>query len=151
MDGLSALSVAASVAQFIQFGCTLVSKSKEIYESAHGASKQHVESAAAAGRLVELGEGMKASLELERAQGGAAPSKQQQSLEAICHGCITVSEELLARLDKLKVQNGQQNRRWKSFRQALKSVWSKSAIDEISTRLEKFKQELDGHVLVSLR
>jgi hypothetical protein len=31
MDGLSALSVAASVAQFIEFGSSLVLKSQEIY------------------------------------------------------------------------------------------------------------------------
>jgi hypothetical protein len=43
MDGLSALSVAASVAQFIEFGHSIVSKSNEIYNSAHGASIQNVE------------------------------------------------------------------------------------------------------------
>lgn len=115
MDGLSALGLAASVAQFIEFGCTLVSKSKEIYESGHGASKQHVESAAAAERLVELSEGIKATLEVERA-AGIQPSAQQQSLEAICDGCISVAWELLARLDKLRVQDCQKRRRWKSFR-----------------------------------
>jgi hypothetical protein len=36
MDGLSAFSVAASVAQLIEFGASLVLKSKEIYQSANG-------------------------------------------------------------------------------------------------------------------
>jgi hypothetical protein len=114
MDGLSALSVAASVAQFIELGCTLVSKAEEIYKSGHGALKQHVESAEAAERMKKLSEGMKASLELERTSGGS-PSEQQQSLEAICDGCIAVAGELLVRLDKLNVQDGYKNRRWKSF------------------------------------
>jgi hypothetical protein len=59
MDGLSALSVAASVAQFIEFTCSLVTKSKEIYTSAHGASVQQVEMEAAIKRLVELSERIK--------------------------------------------------------------------------------------------
>lgn len=150
MDGLSALSVAASIAQFIEFGCSLVSKSNEIYDSVHGASIQNVESAAATKRLIELSEGMKASLEFERISG-VHTSKQRESLEAICDGCIAVSAEFLTRLDRLKIQDGLKNRRWKSFRQALKSVWSKSAIGEIGKRLESFKKELDAHVLVSLR
>lgn len=59
MDGLSVLSVAASVAQFIEFGSSLVSKSQEIYDSANGALAQNVESAAAAQRLLELTKGLK--------------------------------------------------------------------------------------------
>jgi hypothetical protein len=62
-----------------------------------------------------------------------------------------MSKELLVRLNQLKVEDGRKNRRWKSFRQALKSVWCKSAVDEIAKRLEYFKKELDGHILVSLR
>jgi hypothetical protein len=87
MDGLSALSVAARIAQFIEFGYGLVSKSKEIYKSGHGALTQNVESAAAAERLLELSEGLKAFLDLEKASG-THTSKQQQSLEAICNGCM---------------------------------------------------------------
>jgi hypothetical protein len=150
MDGLSALSVAASVAQFIEFGSSLVSKSQEIYKSGNGALAQNIESAAAAERLSELTTGLKASICLEKAAGDHA-STQQQSLEAICNGCIEVSGELLMRLDKLKVEEGSKNRRWKSFRQALKSVWCKSSIDAIAKRLESFRKELDGHILVSLR
>jgi len=52
MDPLSALGVAASVAQFVQFASSLVSKSREIY--VHGASLDHVECESATKRLVEL-------------------------------------------------------------------------------------------------
>ena len=55
------------------------------------------------------------------------------------------------RLDKLRIEDGAKKRRWKSFRQALQSVWSKSSIDVIAKRLESFRKELDGHILVSLR
>jgi len=111
---------------------------------------QNIESAAAAERLLELTTGLKASLCLGKAVGDHA-SKQRQSLGAICNGCIEVSGELLMRLDKLKVEEGSKNRIWKSFRQSLKSVWCKSSINAIAKRLESFRKELDGHILVSLR
>jgi hypothetical protein len=138
MDGLSALSVAASVAQFLEFGCSLVSKSKEIYRSAEGASSQQIEVEAATKRLVELSARIKAGAE-------------DQTLQAVCDGCVSVSRTLLAKLEKLKVRDGQSLRKYKSFRQALKSVWSKGSLDDIAKRLKTYQNEMDAHVLVSLR
>jgi hypothetical protein len=152
MDGLSALSIAASVAQFIQFGCSLVSKSHEIYKSAHGTTIQQVDSDTATKRLVELCAALKASLCIEqRALPQGRISKQAEALENICNDCIAVSNELLSQFDKLKFGDGQKNLRYKSFRAALKSVWSEGAIDEIAKRLETHKKQLDSHILVSLR
>jgi hypothetical protein len=139
MDRLSALSVAASVAQFLEFGCSLVSKSKEIYRSAEGASSQQIEVEAATKRLVELSARIKAGAE-------------DQTLQAVCDGCVSVSQILLAKLEKLKVRDGGQSlRKYKSFRQALKSVWSKGSLDDIAKRLKTYQNEMDAHVLVSLR
>jgi hypothetical protein len=153
MDGLSALSVAASVAQFIEFGYGLVSKSKEIYTSADGALIQHIETESATNRLIELNERIKASLHLENyAHVPRSVSAQDESpLKDICDGCISVSAELLSRLEKLKLQDGQKFRKYKSFRQALKSVWSKGAVDDVANRLNAFRKEMDAHILVSLR
>lgn len=148
MDGLSALSVAASVAQFIEFGSSLVSKSKEIYQSANGLQIQHAEAATAARRVTELGERIKLARQVERP---GMTDADEQALEVICEGCISVSKELLSKLEKLKVGGGSKHRMFKSFRQALKSVWSKEAVDEIARRLEAFQRELDAHLLVSLR
>jgi uncharacterized protein with PIN domain len=138
MDGLSALSVAASVAQFLEFGCSLVSKSKEIYRSAEGASSQKIEVESATKRLVDLS---------AKIREGA----EDQALQTVCDGCISVSQTLLAKLEKLKVQDGQSLRKYKSFRQALKSVWSKGSLDDVAKRLKAYQEEMDAHVLVSLR
>jgi SMC interacting uncharacterized protein involved in chromosome segregation len=146
MDGLSALSVAASVVQFIEFSSSLVTKSKEIYTSAHGAPIQQVEMEAAIKRLVELSEKIKTAPPRNRES-----IAQDQALTSICQGCITVSNQLLGKLKKLKVEDGVKHRGYKSFRQALKSVWAKASIDEMAARLNAFRREMDAHVLVSLR
>ena len=150
MDGLSALSVAASVAQFLEFGCSLVSKSKEIYHSVDGALPRNISAEDATRRLIELSEVIKSGLVLDSHQPDLA-SKVDDALRSICDGCIAASETLLSKLDKLKVQNGQGMRRFKSVRQALKSVWSQKSVDELAERLQHFRREMDAHILVSLR
>jgi hypothetical protein len=72
-------------------------------------------------------------------------------LEQICSRCVEVSRELVQRLDNLKVPEDHRHKKWKSFRQALKSVLGKSKIEEIKGRLHGFRMELDTHVLLGLR
>jgi hypothetical protein len=150
MDGLSALSVAASVTQFIEFGCSLVSKSKEIYASREGASIRQIEMESATRRLVELSGRMKASAGLE-AQASRVLLAENVALDKICEGCTSLAQELICKLEKLRVQDGARHRKFKSFRQALKSVWSKGAVEGIARRLNAYQKELDAHILVGLR
>jgi hypothetical protein len=121
-------------------------KSKEIYTSAHGAPLQQVEMESAIKRLIELSERIKAAPLPNRDS-----TAQDEALPSICQGCITVSNQLFAKLNKLKIEDGTQHRRYKSFCQALKSVWAKGPIDEMAARLYAFRREMDAHVLVSLR
>jgi hypothetical protein len=72
-------------------------------------------------------------------------------LQDICDECAAVSADLIKHLRDLKVPKGQEHRKWKSFRHALKSVWSKNGVDEMAKRLSYLRQELDTHVLVLLR
>jgi hypothetical protein len=116
--------VAASVAQFIEFGCTLIGKSKEIYHPKQGALLQQVEIEDATKRLVELSKRINISM---HPQSNPDPSMEMdemenQALVVICQGCLSVSKLLLSKLDTLKVAEGQKHRGFKSFRQALKSV-----------------------------
>jgi hypothetical protein len=62
MDPFSALSIATSVAQFVEFGCSLFSETRQIYKSLDGATVSQVETSLAATRLLELSERMKFSL-----------------------------------------------------------------------------------------
>jgi hypothetical protein len=184
MDPLSALSVAASVAQFLEFGCSLVSKTRQIYKSASGATISQAETTIATRRLLELTQRLKASLEgkitpglpeapdtaADEELGGEAleakilenkkleekrseERRLAKSFEAICKicdSCVLLSNELLGRLKKLEVEEGVKHRKFKSLRQALKSVWSSSEICDITDRLQSLRRELNDHLTVSL-
>jgi hypothetical protein len=147
MDPLSALGIAASIAQFLQFGGSLVSKSCEIYS--HGALLGHADLESAMKRFIQLADSMKTSLgELEVLGPLSSDSKV---LEVICGNCMELSQELLMRLEDLRINGNHSSRKWKSFRQALKSVCSTTKIDGIAMRLEKYQDELNLHLVTSIK
>lgn len=148
LDPLTALSVAASVIQFVEFSSQIVSKARHIYQSPHGILQGNYENETISIRLQSLAEGLKVPL---KPKEDTAVTKQDQALQDICMECISLSDELLLRLDKLKVPSIAQQRRWKSCRQALKSVWSKKKLDAAAARLSQLRSELDSHVLYYLR
>ena len=148
MDPLSALSVAASAVQFVDFGCKLFSKSKEIYNSADGTPIGQQQAGNASKRLVELTDYLKKSLRVDQ---NRQSTPEDKALDAICNGCIEISNKLLATFEKLQVQNGTKYRRWASYQKAFISISSKREVDAMVSRLQSYKEELDTHVLVSLR
>ena len=147
MDPLSALGVAASVAQFVQFGGSLVSKSRQIYKQ--GALLDHIECGNATRRLAEVTGDVEKSLKDLEDLG--EPSSDAKALEIICRNCVTLAEELLFRLEKVRLDEKNTPRRWKSFRQALKTVCMKDGVDSLARRIANCRDELDSHLIVSTR
>ncbi|PMD34239.1 hypothetical protein L207DRAFT_138175 [Hyaloscypha variabilis F] len=149
MDPFSALSVAANIVQFIVYGINIVSKGNQLYKSTDGALIENVELQEATIRLQQLSRNFDKSLDQSLSQGLSA--QNDESIQKICGECKAVSKELVEKLERLKVPEGHPHKKWKSFRQALKSVWTKERIEDIAQRLSQLRIELDSHVLVSLR
>jgi hypothetical protein len=78
-------------------------------------------------------------------------TRDEQALEDLSSQCSALATELLGRLEKLKVEQNVKNRKWKSFRQALKIVWGKEALDQMAATLSDYRSQLELHVLISLR
>lgn len=150
MDPFSALSAAACVVQFLDYGIRVMSKSRELYTAADGALSANVEIEEASARL----QGLSRALSLQQGEEGfgqGSPDETDTALDTICKECIEVSKDLVSTLEKLKVPDGQKHKKWQSFRLALKSVWGKEKIDEMAGRLAKLRSELDTYVLISVR
>ncbi|KAM7212830.1 hypothetical protein V8F06_011776 [Rhypophila decipiens] len=94
-------------------------------------------------RLKELAANIKSS------QAALRTSGNQENLDRVCAECMIISDQLLAHLQRLKVPEDANHRRWKSFRQALKSVWSKTEIDAMAKRLSTLREELTTEILVA--
>jgi len=144
MDPLSAVSLAATVVQFVDFASKVLSKTNELYNSATGASLSNSECATVTRDLIALDKRL-----TDRSSKRGSLSKEEYALEALCRGCNVIADELLEHLEKIKVQG--KHKRWKSLRQALKSISSESAVDEISKRLGRYREELDTHLLALIK
>jgi len=93
MDPVTALGVASSIVQLIQFGSSLSSQANHIYRSAEGALPEHIECDSARKRLMDLSDQVKQSMRDARVVGNR-PNPGAQALEDICNGCVEVSREL---------------------------------------------------------
>ena len=145
MDPVSALGIAAAVAQFLQFAGSLVSQSHEIY--VEGALVDHVECENAAKRLENLAKEVQSSL--GDLNGLHKLSVDAQALRVICLRCGKLSADLISRLNQLRV--GGKHRRWNSVRQALKTVCTRDRIEGVAAQLASCREELNQHLIASIR
>jgi hypothetical protein len=60
-----------------------------------------------------------------------------------------VAGELIDALERLKAKGPKG--RWKSLRQALKSVWNRDKIIQIQSRLTGLREELELRILVEMK
>jgi hypothetical protein len=112
-----------------------------------GALIDHVECSNTAKRLSDLASGVQQSLNDLGALGNL--SEDSKTLKVICIRCIRISEELSGRLNDLRVSG--KHRKWASFRQALKTVWSTDKVDDLAHKLASCKEELNLHLVDSIR
>ncbi|KAK3348860.1 hypothetical protein B0T25DRAFT_609099 [Lasiosphaeria hispida] len=125
LDPLSALSVAAVVVQFVDFGRKIVCKSRELYHSINGLTDENLASKTVTLRLQELARDLKAPRT-------AVLSRQSPRLQQICDECEEISVELLEKLRRLQ------------------SITSKTDIDQMAARLARLRMELDTEVLLAV-
>jgi flagellar motility protein MotE (MotC chaperone) len=149
LDPLTALSLAGTIVQFVDFSTKLVAKGYELHKSADGASIGNAELEVIAKDLQELNRRLQ-QLRPSHDTDGKTLTDSNVALRKLSQQCSDVAAELIDALDNLKVQ-GTSNRRWKSFRQALKGLMKKEEVDAFARRLENFRDELNLHILVSMR
>ncbi|KAI9864277.1 MAG: hypothetical protein M1813_003195 [Trichoglossum hirsutum] len=69
--------------------------------------------------------------------------------QKICDKTTNLAEEILARLEKLKV-NGE-HRAWRSLRQAINTAWTRDELAALMARLSTLRETFESSILVSLR
>ncbi|MCJ1251945.1 hypothetical protein MMC30_009183 [Trapelia coarctata] len=146
MDPFTALSLASSVAQLIDFGSKVILNAREIAHSGSSVSVEHL--SIVTKDLVEINSSLEQQLK-SRTDQGISLMKEEQALHNLTGQCREVADELIDCLDKLKLQSHKTDR-WASFRAALKTIWSKERIDNLTRRLSDFREQLALRVLLLL-
>jgi|SRR5271156_5630563 len=142
MDPLTALGVASSVVQFVDFTSKLISGSYELYKSDYGVVEATSSLEALTSNLIAVSNDLSRSLK--------ASKSIPKELELLCKECVAEASKLLSVLESLKVE-GSDRRLWKSFKTALKTIWSQDKIDSFQGRLDSFRQQITMSIVVSLK
>jgi hypothetical protein len=137
MDPITAVGLAGTVIQLVDFSIKIVSKSSELYLSGSDGTVENQSIEEATKDLTKLNDQVKSS------------SVGDSDLQKLCKACGDAADELLVALSKVKV-NGN-GRAWQSFRKALRSIWSKEKIQELEKRLARFRDELNLRLTAGLR
>jgi hypothetical protein len=147
MDPFTALGIASSVVQFVDFSINVVSKGNKIYHSGDGSLAENHDLEAVANDLLLLQTKLQQSV--RPASSETQLAEDDRALEDLGEAAKALASKLLERLNMAKAQG--RFRRWKSLRQALKSVWYKKDIDEMAGRVARMQEQLQTRVLVSLK
>lgn len=104
MDPLSALSVAAAVVQFVDFGIGLVKKPSDILRDASFVREKVVGIERLSGELLELSGQIQERMTLLQRSGGILTVVEMRLLEA-CDNCKDIREQIASSIPKIQ-ENG---------------------------------------------
>jgi hypothetical protein len=153
MDPLSALSVAGTIIQFVDFGMKMLSSSVQLYTSTQGLLNVNEELKLVTGDLQAVLVKLRANACPENSIP-PAPSPQSQaeidehrdSYLEICNNASLIAGELLRKLSDSKVKDGK-HRSLQTLRTIIKTAWSKEEILALKERLSSLSASLTPRLL----
>jgi hypothetical protein len=139
-EALAALSLAANIINFVDFGIRLFSSSRELYQSAEGALKENIELAESASNI---------RLVVQRITNSRI-GVDEPALREVAGTCLRLADELLATLHGLKIDN-QKHRQAETLRKSLKGIRSRHKVKDLYDRLCKVREQICFHLSDLLR
>jgi hypothetical protein len=156
MDPLSALSVAGTIIQFVDFGMKMLSSSVELYTSTQGSLKVSEELKLATGDLQAVLVKLRAGAGPENSIPPASSLKSQAEIDEyrdsyleICNNASLIARELLRKLSDLKVKDGKHHA-WHTLRATIRTAWSKKEILALRERLSTLSASLTPRLLLRM-
>jgi hypothetical protein len=135
-EAFAALSIAANIAQFVDYVRQLISGGKEIYNSLEGARDEHQ-------ALKVIIEDIKnLAHEHQHAQPNPHSSVDEKGFKKLAAECGPVADKLLDILKDLEVPSNARFRGLQTIRQTVRSAAKKKEIQDIQRRLA----DIDGRL-----
>lgn len=134
MDPLTAISLASSIVQFIDYSTKLIHGAKEIYGSVTGATEENHRLENVTAEMQTL------SLKLLPRQD-AQQTEDEQALSRLAAECKILSDQILALLKSIKPKDFNSKRQ--SVWAALKSKWNEREKQELEERLKNCRSQLE--------
>lgn len=148
-DPFTAVSLASSVIQFVDFGTKLITKGHEIRHSAEGTTERHFELGLISARLTTLSANLHNAMRM-KASSSHGLTDDERTLMRLAEASQSVSEKLASALEALKIQRPNDGK-WSGLRATLKHCWGQEKIQELETRLDSLRKQLAMQLLLSMR
>ncbi|KAH8658622.1 hypothetical protein BGZ60DRAFT_456994 [Tricladium varicosporioides] len=129
MDPLSALSVAGTVVQFVQFAASLVNNVQEIHHSASGTTL-----------AIQNVEDIHNTLsQFSKDLGDSPPNSPRygKDLGRLAKRCKGDCDRLLKLVSQLKLESSEKKRWWKSFQLAMLELWTHRDVEDLRQRISE--------------
>lgn len=141
MDPLSALSLASTIVQFVDFSIELVQSTKQIYESTSGANSQNEDYISSATELQRLCQ----RLCVSKASPDSPLSPDQEALNTLATRCQRISKDLIALLERTKPSDRES--KWRCFVAAIKTHLKRGESELLLRRLAECRSQLEIQIL----
>jgi hypothetical protein len=152
MDPVTIIGIAGSVVQFVSFAFQLISKTRDIHESAGRQSKETVKLDTVYTHLLALSSKLEASskrdpkLELDGDdETTTAVARHVLAINDLSVSCEADCQKLLDIIRKLQGVSGSGGK-WGSFRAAVATMWKSSELEDLEDRLQKTQTTLTLHI-----
>lgn len=149
MDPLSALGIAASVIQFVQFSSNILNEAVKIYQSSDGVSSQSQHLSDVYTRLSQLAKSLKTEAFTDARTLGVPDAVRRCSSAIVELGkdCQADCDKLLGIVSQLQNTSDRTNRRWwKSFSIALREHLKSEEISQLQKRIENYENTIMMHL-----
>ncbi|KAI0897728.1 hypothetical protein F4806DRAFT_507573 [Annulohypoxylon nitens] len=149
MEALVAVGLAANVLQFVDFTAEIISISNELRNNA--ALSENRDHRVIATHLETLSQKISNSAQAISQTAVTASQEEKAPLQPVADKCCELAKSLFKRLDTCGIKPGQTASRLQRAKGAIKTIWNKREIREISSRLEYFRSELILHYAFQTR
>ena len=149
MDPLTAVGLAGNIIQFIEFGASLVSRTIDLYQSSSGTTAINSELVAIAEDFHGICSRLIQPIDARKERGMPGP---ELGLLTLARSCIKLKMEFVSVLDDLRVDEAKRrHRKRESIRQAFRSHWKNSDIEQYQKRLDNYRSEVSCRLVEMIR
>ncbi|KAI0547895.1 hypothetical protein F4679DRAFT_597117 [Xylaria curta] len=142
MNPLDAVSLAAAVVQFTDFGVRLLSETVEVYTSVSGMTSETIELKTVEDDLRQLSQSIQEKYS-QLADPKKPPRESEQRLLRLCQTCQTLSTELATVVARLRTHKaGRLNLAVESFGVAVRKFKSQDNIRDLRSRVSEVRQQM---------
>lgn len=143
LDPLSAVSLAAAILQFVDFGSKIIVSGYEIYRSADGTTEENTDIEYLTQRIYAF---------QDRFTPSPNPlTRNPQKLQDLAQECSYIAGDLLVLLDKLKVKEKGLSRTWEALQQSCRLAWKKGEIARKEKLLSNVSNQVNAWLLDMIR